>query len=111
MHNNIFYGATSDCELTDNGSLKTYKNNIVGNNNNCGAGVDNQINVNPLLPANPTRPAGQTAGYMWHFPLPANSPAVDAAGKKNGTEEFTTIDQLGNAPSAAGRRHQRHRRL
>ena len=93
VHNNIFYGATTDCALVDGGALTTYKNNIVGNNS-CGDGVDNQINVDPLLPANPTRPTGQTAGYLWHFPLPANSPAVDAAGRIGGTELFVTLDQI-----------------
>ena len=93
MQNNIFYGSTRDCELVDGGTLTTNENNIVGVNS-CGDGVDNQINVDPLLPANPTRPTGQTAGYLWHFPLPANSPAVDAAGRINGSELFVTIDQI-----------------
>ena len=70
LRNSILYGATSDCALVDSGSLTTNENNIIGNNG-CGG---TPSSANPLLPDNPTTNA------LPHFPLPANSPAVDAAG-------------------------------
>ena len=111
VHNNIFYGATTDCALVDGGTLTTYKNNIVGVNS-CGDGVDNQINVDPELPANPTRPTGQTAGYLTHFPL-----TLPTARRWTRPAGLTASDLFVNArpdqyaPSAAGRKwRERHRR-
>ena len=84
LRNSILYGATNDCVLTSGGTLPTNENNIIGNNG-CGGSPSS---ANPQLPSSPSK----AGGALPHFPLPSNSPAVDAAGD---CTAYTTTSQNG----------------
>ncbi len=91
LHNSILYGAATDCAKSTGVTLAANENNIIGVNE-CGGSPSS---ADPLLPASP-----RGSSYLTHFMLPANSPAVDAAGD---CSAFTTIDQIGTSrPQPAG---------
>ena len=91
LRNSIIYGSTGgDCTLSG-GQITVNENNIIGAPGNCGAGT-NGSSADPLLSPNAT-------GDIPYFTIPANSPAVDAAGD---CRSLTTQDQRGAARPQGG---------